>query len=157
MHILVVEDDQALARILVKSIEAAQHTVEVVHDGESGLARARSGEHDAMVLDLMLPRLSGIEVCKRLRGEGRTLPILMLTARSTVPERIEGLDAGADDYLVKPFSLGELQRAPAALARRGTPSQADVLRLGPLALDTEAREVSVDGCAVEMTGTEFAC
>jgi DNA-binding response OmpR family regulator len=156
MHILVVEDDQALARILVKSIEASDHTVDVAHDGEAGLTKARSGDHDAIVLDLMLPRLNGMEVCRRLRADGSATPVLMLTARSTVPERIEGLDAGADDYLIKPFSLGELQARLRALSRRGAPAQSDVLRLGPLALDVDAREVSVDGRPVEMTGTEFA-
>jgi DNA-binding response OmpR family regulator len=156
MHILVVEDDQALSRILVKSIEAAEHTVDVVHDGESGLARAREGGHDAIVLDLMLPRLSGLEVCRRLRATGSGVPILMLTARSAVPERIEGLDAGADDYLVKPFSLGELQARLRALARRGTPGRPDVLEAGELALDADAREVRVGDQQVELTGTEFA-
>ncbi|MGN6379660.1 MAG: response regulator transcription factor, partial [Gaiellales bacterium] len=156
MHILVVEDDQALSRILVKSIESNEHTVEVVHDGETGLAKAREGAHDAIVLDLMLPRLSGIEVCRRLRANGSSVPILMLTARSAVPERIEGLDAGADDYLVKPFSLGELQARLRALSRRGAPPRPDVLEAGELSLDADAREVRVGERPVELTGTEFA-
>ena len=156
MHILVVEDDQALSRILVKSIEANEHTVDVVHDGESGLAKAREGMHDAVVLDLMLPRLSGIEVCRRLRANGSSVPILMLTARSAVPERIEGLDAGADDYLVKPFSLGELQARLRALSRRGSGPRPDVLEAGELSLDADAREVRVGERPVELTGTEFA-
>ena len=130
MNILVVEDDQALARILVKSIESNNHTVEVVHDGEAGLTKARSGRHDAIVLDLMLPRLSGIEVCRRLRADGNGVPVLMLTARSAVPERIEGLDAGADDYLVKPFSLGELQARLRALSRRELPARPEVIEAG---------------------------
>jgi DNA-binding response OmpR family regulator len=156
MHILVVEDDQALSRILVKSIEAQDHTVEVAHDGETGLTRATTGTHDALVLDLMLPRLSGLEVCRRLRASGSRVPILMLTARSAVPERIEGLDAGADDYLVKPFSLGELQARLRALSRRGMPARPDVLEAGELSLDADAREVRVGERPVELTGTEFA-
>jgi DNA-binding response OmpR family regulator len=156
MHVLVVEDDQALARILVKSIESAGHTADVVHDGERGLETARAGKHDAMVLDLMLPKLSGLEVCRRLRADGRSIPVLMLTARSAVSERIEGLDAGADDYLVKPFSLGELQARLRALGRRGTGVQADVIESGELFLDVSAREVKVGDEPVELTGTEFA-
>jgi len=140
----------------VKSIEANEHTVDVVHDGESGLAKAREGMHDAVVLDLMLPRLSGIEVCRRLRANGSSVPILMLTARSAVPERIEGLDAGADDYLVKPFSLGELQARLRALSRRGSGPRPDVLEAGELSLDADAREVRVGERPVELTGTEFA-
>ncbi len=156
MNILIVEDDQALARILVKSVESNEHTVDVCHDGETGLARAREGEHDAIVLDLMLPRLSGLELCRRLRSEGNPIPILMLTAKSAVPERIEGLDAGADDYLVKPFSLGELQARLRALRRRGTPPRPDVIEAGELSLDADAREVRVGDRPVELTGTEFA-
>jgi DNA-binding response OmpR family regulator len=156
MNILVVEDDQALARILVKSIESNNHTVEVVHDGEAGLTRARSGRHDAIVLDLMLPRLSGIEVCRRLRADGNGVPVLMLTARSAVPERIEGLDAGADDYLVKPFSLGELQARLRALSRRSLPARPDLIEAGDLTLDSAGRDVRVNGSPVELTGTEFA-
>ena len=140
----------------MKSIEANEHTVDVVHDGESGLAKAREGMHDAVVLDLMLPRLSGIEVCRRLRANGSSVPILMLTARSAVPERIEGLDAGADDYLVKPFSLGELQARLRALSRRGSGPRPDVLEAGELSLDADAREVRVGERPVELTGTEFA-
>ena len=156
MHVLVVEDDQALARILVKSIESAGHTAEVSHDGEQGLTLARSGHHDAVILDLMLPRLSGIELCRRLRAEGRTVPVLMLTARSAVSERIEGLDAGADDYLVKPFSLAELQARLRALSRRGSGPQPDVIEAGELQLDVNGREVRVGEDLVELTGTEFA-
>jgi len=156
MNILVVEDDQALARILVKSIESNNHTVEVVHDGEAGLTMARSGRHDAIVLDLMLPRLSGIEVCRRLRADGNGVPVLMLTARSAVPERIEGLDAGADDYLVKPFSLGELQARLRALSRRSLPARPDLIEAGDLTLDSAGRDVRVNGSPVELTGTAFA-
>jgi DNA-binding response OmpR family regulator len=96
MHILVVEDDQPLARILRKSIESNGHTVDVAADGDEGLRMARSRSHDAVVLDLQLPRLSGMELCRRLRDDGNAVPVIMLTARGAVADRIEGLDAGAD-------------------------------------------------------------
>jgi DNA-binding response OmpR family regulator len=155
MHILVVEDDRPLARILRKSIESSGHTVDIVGDGDEGLRVARTRIHDALVLDLQLPRLSGIEVCKRLRDDGNTVPIIMLTARGAVADRIEGLDVGADDYLAKPFSLAELQARLRALHRRGK-VEPELLRAGVLELDTSARELRVNGKAVELTGTELA-
>jgi two-component system, OmpR family, response regulator MprA len=155
MHILVVEDDRPLARILRKSMESGGHTVDIAGDGDEGLRLARTRSHDALVLDLQLPRLSGTELCRRLRDDGNAVPIIMLTARSAVSERIEGLDAGADDYLPKPFSLAELQARLRALVRRGK-AEAEVLRSGSLELDTSAREVRVHGRAVELTGTELA-
>jgi DNA-binding response OmpR family regulator len=155
MHILVIEDDRPLARILRKSIESSGHTVDIVGDGDEGLRVARTRAHDALVLDLQLPRLSGMEVCRRLRDDGNAVPIIMLTARGTVADRIEGLDVGADDYLPKPFSLAELQARLRALHRRGK-VEPEVLRAGPLELDTSARELRVNGTSVELTGTELA-
>jgi DNA-binding response OmpR family regulator len=156
MQVLVVEDDQPLVRILTKSLESNGFDVRAAPDGEEGLRQAREGGYDAIVLDLQLPKMNGIEVCKQLRADGNSTPILMLTARSAVPDRIVGLDAGADDYLVKPFSLGELAARLRALGRRGRPETADVLQAGPLTLDTAAREARVNGTPVELTGTEFA-
>ncbi|MDX6533352.1 MAG: two-component system, OmpR family, response regulator [Gaiellales bacterium] len=156
MQVLVVEDDQPLVRILTKSLESNGFNVRAAVDGEEGLRTARQGGFDAIVLDLQLPKMNGIEVCKQLRADGNSVPILMLTARSAVPDRIVGLDAGADDYLVKPFSLGELAARLRALGRRGRPEDSDVLQAGPLTLDTAAREARVNGTAVELTGTEFA-
>ena len=155
MHILVVEDDRPLARILRKSIESSGHTVDIVADGDEGLRMARTRAHDALVLDLQLPRLSGIEVCRRLRDDGNAVPIIMLTARGSVADRIEGLDVGADDYLAKPFSLAELQARLRALHRRGK-LEPEILHSGPLELDTSARELRVNGTTVELTGTELA-
>ena len=155
MHILVVEDDRPLARILRKSIESSGHTVDIVGDGDEALRVARTRAHDALVLDLQLPRLSGIEVCRRLRDDGDAVPIIMLTARGTVADRIEGLDVGADDYLPKPFSLAELQARLRALHRRGK-VEPELLRSGSLELDTTARELRVNGTSVELTGTELA-
>jgi DNA-binding response OmpR family regulator len=156
MHILVVEDDAPLARIVKKSLESGGHTVEVAVDGQEGLDLGRRRSHDAVVLDIQLPKVSGMDVCRLLREDGNHVPIIMLTARGTVADRINGLDAGADDYLPKPFSLAELQARLRALGRRGQPSDAEVLESGPLVLDSAARELRVNGVAVEMTGTELA-
>jgi DNA-binding response OmpR family regulator len=156
MHILVVEDDAPLARIVKKSLESGGHTVEVAVDGQEGLDLGRQRSHDAVVLDIQLPKVSGMDVCRKLREDGNRVPIIMLTARGAVADRINGLDAGADDYLPKPFSLAELQARLRALGRRGQPSDAEVLEAGALALDPAARELRVNGTAVEMTGTELA-
>ena len=155
MRVLVVEDDQPLVRIMTKSLESNGFKVTSAFDGEDGLRAARDDRPDAIVLDLQLPRLNGVDLCRRLRSEGNAVPILMLTARSTVPDRIGGLDAGADDYLVKPFSLGELAARLRALGRRGKTTP-QVIEAGPLQLDTGAREARVNGSPVELTGTEFA-
>jgi two-component system response regulator MprA len=156
MHILVVEDDQPLAKIVKKSLESGGHTVEVAADGEQGLDLGRSRRHDAVVLDLQLPKINGVDVCRRLRDDGNRVPIIMLTARGAVADRIEGLDAGADDYLPKPFSLAELQARLRALSRRGGSDDGEVLESGHVRLDTRAREVEVAGREVELTGTELA-
>ncbi len=156
MHILLVEDDQPLVRIITKSLSQSGFEVDVATDGEQGLAKAREGGHDVMVLDIQLPKLNGIEVCQALRDERNAVPILMLTARSAVPDRIAGLDAGADDYLSKPFSLGELAARLRALGRRTVPDEPEVMESGELTLDTGAREVRINGETVELTGTEFA-
>ena len=155
MQVLVVEDDQPLVRILTKSLESNGFDVASAFDGETGLRTARDGRFDAIVLDLQLPKLNGVEVCRQLRADGNSVPILMLTARSAVPDRIAGLDAGADDYLVKPFSIGELAARLRALGRRRGPNP-ELLESGTLVLDTGAREARVDGEVVELTGTEFA-
>jgi len=155
MRVLVVEDDQPLVRIMTKSLESNGFEVTSAFDGEDGLRAARDDRPDAIVLDLQLPRLNGVDLCRRLRSEGNSVPILMLTARSTVPDRIGGLGAGADDYLVKPFSLGELAARLRALGRRGKTTP-QVIEAGPLQLDTGAREARVNGSPVELTGTEFA-
>ena len=156
MRILLVEDDQPLVRIITKSLDQSGFEVDVATDGEDGLHKARSGGYDSVVLDLQLPKMSGVEVCKTLRDERNDVPILMLTARSGVSDRIAGLDAGADDYLPKPFSLGELAARLRALGRRGRSDEPEVLEAEGLVLDTGAREVRVGETPVELTGTEFA-
>ena len=156
MHILVVEDDAPLARIVKKSLESGGHTVQVAVDGQEGLDLGRQRSHDAVVLDIQLPKVNGMDVCRMLREDGNRVPIIMLTARSAVADRINGLDAGADDYLPKPFSLAERQARLRALSRRGQPSDNEVLESGALTLDPAARELRVNGVVVEMTGTELA-
>ena len=156
MHILVVEDDAPLAKIVKKSLESGGHTVDVAVDGQEGLDLGRQRSHDAVVLDIQLPKVNGMDVCRKLREDGNADPIIMLTARGAVADRIDGLDAGADDYLPKPFSLAELQARLRALSRRGRPNGTEVLEAGPLTLDPAARELRVNGAAVEMTGTELA-
>ena len=156
MHILVVEDDAPLARIVKKSLESGGHTVQVAVDGQEGLDLGRQRGHDAVVLDIQLPKVNGMDVCRMLREDGNRVPIIMLTARGAVADRINGLDAGADDYLPKPFSLAELQARLRALSRRGQPSDNEVLESGALTLDPAARELRVNGVVVEMTGTELA-
>jgi DNA-binding response OmpR family regulator len=156
MHILVVEDDAPLAKIVKKSLESGGHTVDVAVDGQEGLDLGRRRSHDAVVLDIQLPKVNGMDVCRKLREDGNAVPIIMLTARGAVADRIDGLDAGADDYLPKPFSLAELQARLRALSRRGRPNGTEVLEAGPLTLDPAARELRVNGAAVEMTGTELA-
>jgi DNA-binding response OmpR family regulator len=156
MHILVVEDDAPLAKIVKKSLESGGHTVDVAVDGQAGLDLGRRRTHDAVVLDIQLPKVNGMDVCRMLREDGNHVPIIMLTARGAVADRINGLDAGADDYLPKPFSLAELQARLRALSRRGQPGQNEVLEAGAISLDPAARELRVNGAAVEMTGTELA-
>src|SRR6476646_2830956 len=155
MNILVVEDDAPLARIVKKSLESGGHTVEVATDGQEGPDLGRQRNHDAVVLDIQLPKVNGMDVCRMLREDGNRVPIIMLTARGAVADRIEGLDVGADDYLPKPFSLAELQARLRALHRRGK-VEPELLRSGSLELDTTARELRVNGTSVELTGTELA-
>ncbi len=158
MHLLVVEDDPALAGLLSRLLRSDRHVVEVASSGEAALevADAQPGL-DAVILDVMLPGISGIEMARRLRRKGSAVPIVMLTARDTVDDRVLGLDAGADDYLVKPFAYEELAARLRSVARRGSARTAGpVLRAGPIALDERERRVTVNRAEVELTGREFA-
>jgi two-component system response regulator MprA len=125
MRILVVDDDRSLRDALRRALTLADHEVQVAENGQQALGAAASGAPDAMVLDLGLPDMDGLEVCRRLRGSGNRLPVLVLTARDAVSDRIDGLDAGADDYLVKPFDVGELKARLRALLRRSGPAAQD--------------------------------
>jgi DNA-binding response OmpR family regulator len=160
MHLLLVEDDPRLQRVLRRLLEDDRHVVEVASDGESALevADATTGI-ETVILDVGLPDMSGLEVAKALRRGGRELTILMLTARDTVNDRVAGLDAGADDYLVKPFAYEELSARLRALARRaapGTRRPEPILAAGPIALDERSRRVTVDGRPVDLSPREFS-
>jgi DNA-binding response OmpR family regulator len=160
MHLLLVEDDPRLQRVLRRLLEDDRHVVEVASDGETALdlADATAGI-ETVILDVGLPGISGLEVARRLRREGRELTILMLTARDTVNDRVSGLDAGADDYLVKPFAYEELAARLRALGRRGAPGARrpePVLAAGPIALDERSRRVTVAGRAVDLSPREFS-
>ncbi|CAG1009461.1 Transcriptional regulatory protein QseB [Burkholderiales bacterium] len=156
MRILLVEDDALLGDGIRAGLLQAGFTVDWVRDGVAG-EHALAGEpYDAVVLDLGLPRLSGLDLLRRARAAHNKVPVLVLTARDTVPEKIAGLDAGADDYLVKPFDLGELQARLRALLRRGGATVEPVLAHGALRLDPAARTVTWEGAAVELSAREFA-
>jgi DNA-binding response OmpR family regulator len=130
--------------------------VDLAEDGDAGEAQALAGEYDAILLDVMLPGQDGFEVCRRLRAQGVDTPILMVTARDTVGDRVRGLDTGADDYLLKPFAFDEVVARLRALTRRGrTASLSSVLQAGPLTLDQEAHQAAVDGVSVPLTATEY--
>ena len=160
MHLLLVEDDPRLQRVLRRLLEDDRHVVEVAPDGRTALELVEATEGiEAVILDLGLPDISGLEVARRIRKDGRDLTILMLTARDTVNDRVTGLDAGADDYLVKPFAYEELSARLRALARRvesGTRRVDPVLSAGPIALDERSRRVTVDGHAVDLSPREFS-
>lgn len=157
VHILVAEDDQRLAALLEQSLLEEGWQVEVVHDGTSAYGRALPGglAYDVLLLDWMLPGMDGLAVCRKLRSLGVTTPVLMLTARSAVRDRIDGLDAGADDYLPKPFDLDELLARLRALVRRATYGEEAVVEVGDLVLDPEARIVSRAGTRIELSAREF--
>ncbi len=158
MHILVVEDDQRLGRLLRRVLTEERHAVDLAHSGERGLDLAQSGGYDLVILDLMLPDLDGVEVCRRMRADGIGTPVLMLTARGTVEDRVAGLNAGADDYLVKPFAMAELLARVGALLRRRdrAPESPTLLQVADLTLDLLRREVRRDGRLIELTPKEFA-
>jgi two-component system response regulator MprA len=157
MKVLVVDDERAVRDSLRRALELEGYDVELAADGEEALERlAQNGEPDAVVLDILMPKMDGLEVCRRLRREGHRLPVLMLTARDEVENRVGGLDAGADDYVTKPFALEELLARLRALLRRTTSGSGEVLRFADLELDPKTREVRRGGESVDLTRTEFS-
>lgn len=155
MRILIVEDDEILADSLVRAMTAAGYVSDHVSDGEQALAMLLDGCHDLAILDLNLPRLDGLMVLRQVRAEKRTLPVIILTARDAVEDRVRGLDLGADDYLTKPFSLAELEARVRALLRRGQ-GAAVTLCCGRLEFDSVGRRVTLDGEPVELSARELA-
>jgi two-component system, OmpR family, response regulator len=156
MHLLIVEDDSRLAHVMKRVLEDEGHVVDLAGNGEDGLDLALTGDFDAVTLDIMLPRLDGFEVCKRLRAAGKSTPVLMLTAREAVHDRVHGLDAGADDYLAKPFAFEELLARLRALGRRRGPMDIDALTVADLQLDEVTHEVRRGKHLVDLTPKEFA-
>ncbi|MEU4831307.1 response regulator transcription factor [Streptosporangium sp. NPDC023615] len=156
MRILVVEDERRMAAALQRGLQAEGFAVDLAHDGEDGLHQARHGEYDVVVLDVMLPKISGYNVCKQLRAEENWVPVLMLSAKDGEYDMADGLDLGADDYLTKPFSYVVLVARLRALLRRGANRRPAVLRAGDLALDPARRRVTRGETPVELTPREFA-
>jgi two-component system, OmpR family, response regulator MprA len=156
MKILVVDDDRAVRESLRRALELQSYEVELASDGAEALEwLAADGQPDAVVLDILMPGIDGLEVCRQIRRRGNSVPVLMLTARDAVGDRVEGLDAGADDYLVKPFALEELLARIRALLRRASPAADGVLHFADLELDTGTRELRRGDDDVELTRTEF--
>ncbi|HKQ00201.1 MAG TPA: response regulator transcription factor [Actinomycetes bacterium] len=156
MRVLLVEDEIKMSRAIRRGLEQEGYAVDAALDGPDGLHRATEWDYDVIVLDILLPGLDGIEVCRRLRLAGRWAPVLMLTARDRVADRISGLDVGADDYLVKPFAFGELLARLRALVRRGARERPAVLTVGDLVLDPAAHVVRLSGQPVLLSAREFA-
>jgi len=156
MRVLIVEDETKLAGLLRRGLVEESHAADVAASGEDALWMARAIDYDAIVLDLMLPGIDGFEVCRRLRAGGVWSPVLMLTARDAVEDRIGGLDAGADDYLTKPFSFAELLARLRALARRGAAARPAELSAGDLRLDPATRQVWRGEAEIELSTKEFA-
>jgi two-component system response regulator MprA len=154
-RILVVDDDPAVLRMLVRALAAEGHEVESAPDGGAALAAVERCAPDAVVLDVAMPGMDGLAVCRRLRAGGLTVPVLLLTARDAVADRVAGLEAGADDYVLKPFAIEELLARLAAIERRGRPV-AEVLAAGSLRLDAHARTVARNGRTVTLTERETA-
>ena len=156
MRVLVVEDEIKMAGLLRRGLTEDGLAVDVAGSGEDALVRASATEYDAIVLDVMLPGISGFETCRRLREHGTWAPVLMLTARDSVEDRIAGLDGGADDYLTKPFSLAELGARLRALFRRQPSERPAVLEVGDIRLDPARRHVSRNGTEIELSAKEFS-
>lgn len=155
MLILIVEDEHKIASFVRKGLEAEGYTVDVAYDGEQGLRLAEMNDYDLILLDIMLPKLDGVTLCRRLREEGEDTPVLMLTAKDAVPDRVRGLDSGADDYLTKPFAFDELLARVRALLRRGGPKVPPKLQVADLILDPSTQEVRRGGRLIQLTNLEY--
>lgn len=155
MRILLVEDDVRIAREIAATLQAAGYMVETVGDGEAAWFRGETEDYDLIVLDLGLPKMDGLAVLKRWRAAGHSLPVLVLTARGTWPERVEGINAGADDYLPKPFQMEEMLARIRALIRRSAGLGTSVIESGPISLDTRAMRVTLNGIPMALSPLEY--
>jgi DNA-binding response OmpR family regulator len=155
MRVLFVEDSPVLRRSVRRALRHSGYAVDMAADGEEGLAAAEINDYDAIILDVMLPKLDGLTVLRRMRAAGRQTHVLLLTARDTVADRVEGLRQGADDYLVKPFALDELLARVEALCRRAYGSKETALHVGDIEIDFAGKRMSRAGCAVELTPREW--
>jgi len=156
MRILVVEDERKVANFLQQGLQEEHYTVDVANDGEEGAAMALAQSFDLIVLDLLLPKKDGVTIVRELRAKQITTPVLMLTAKSSVDNRVEGLDAGADDYLTKPFAFAELLARVRSLLRRGTAEKSTLLKVADLQLDTVTHKARRGEKEIELTGKEYA-
>lgn len=156
MRVLVVEDDPRMADVIAKGLRENSYAVDIAHDGDAGLYQTSINDYDVIILDVLLPRRDGFQVCSELRTRGNNTPILMLTARAAIDDRITGLDAGADDYLTKPFSFRELLARIHALLRRDAQLRPNVLEIGDLVLDSVSHRVSRANREVQLTAKEYA-
>jgi len=156
MRILVVEDEKRLAEVIKKGLVEEGYSVDVAYDGAEGQYMAENASYDLVILDIMLPKKDGVTICQELRTRGINIPILMLTAKDSVEDRVKGLDSGADDYLVKPFAFSELVARVRALLRREALSKASKLQVGDLVMDTLTREVWRGDKKIELTTKEYA-
>ncbi len=155
MTILVVEDEYKITRFIQRGLEMEHYTVDVAYDGEEALNKLGVNDYDLIILDLMLPKKDGIEVCKEIRARKIDAPVIMLTARDTIEDRIKGLDQGADDYVVKPFAFGELLARIRALLRREKTVKRSVLQVADLVLDPATHEVTRGGTSIPLTSKEY--
>lgn len=155
MHVLIVEDEKKMAELLKRGLEEENHSVSLAHDGRDALDMAEALDYDAIVLDLMLPGMDGYEVARRLRKGGNTTPILVLTARDTVPDVVKGLDLGVDDYMTKPFSFEEFLARLRSVSRRGSAPRPTLLQVGDLVLNPASHEVSRAGEPITLSRTEY--
>lgn len=156
MRILVIEDEIKIARVIAEALKRENHAVDVVHDGKEGFEMADFQPYALLVVDRMLPGMNGVEIVQKLRANGKNMPILFLTALGTVEDKTTGLDSGADDYLVKPFSLEELTARVRALLRRPPISHGDVLKVGDLTLDRQTKIVKRNDKEIDLTAKEYA-
>jgi len=156
MRILVVEDEPAAATVLAKGLREHAYAVDVANDGDAALEQAAINQYDLLIVDVLLPGIDGFEVCRRLRADGASVPVLMLTALGRLDDRVEGLDAGADDYLPKPYHFKELLARVRALLRRGPALASAVLAVRDLAIDTRARRVERAGRLIQLTTKEYS-